>query len=81
LRNRPHRALAGVQVAGPAEQRHHHELAVGLLRHRRRRRRDHVVGDRRQLLGCRIRFGDEPDDHLGGCRQQQHAADDLLEPV
>ena len=49
--------------------------------HERHRRAAHHVGDRRELLGCRLRGGDESRDGLGCCRQDQQAADDLVDLV
>ena len=64
-----------------AQQGHDDGLAVRFDRQERHRRRHHQVGDGGQLFRRGIRGGDEPGDHLGRRRQDQHAAHDLVERV
>jgi len=47
----------------------------------RQRRGGHHARDRRELVRRVLGRGDEPDDHLGRGRQQQHPADDRAELV
>ena len=74
-------ALAGLGVAGEADQGQDDQPAVRLLGDERQGRGGHDVGDRRQLLGGGLGRGDEPGDRLGGGRQQQHPSDDAVQLV
>jgi hypothetical protein len=63
------------------QEREHDGPAVVLLGHERHRRREHDVEDRRQLLRRGLGLGDGRNDDVGGRRQHQHPADDLVELV
>ena len=74
-------ALAVLDPARVYEHGEDDRAAVLLGRQERHRRRRHDVGDRRELLGRGLGLGDEAVDRLRGRRQDQHSADDSVQPV
>ena len=78
------RPLPRFGVACPGHQGHQPGSAVLVGRDERHRRDLHDIGDRRELVGSRLRGGHEPGDHLRRGRQEEHAPDDrrqLVQPV
>ena len=72
---------AGVGISGEDHQGRDNGFAVLLGWDDRHRRRLHDGRDHRELLGGRVCRGDQPSDHLGACRQQEHAAEDSVDLV
>ena len=75
------RSFPGLDVAHVGEHREDHERAVELLGQERHRRRRHHVRDRRELVGRRLRLGDERRDRLGRGRQEEQSPHDRADVV